>query len=127
MTTLRTLWTTALASAVVLLVAAPAPPATAVDTPIELSTTSVNFGDLIVGVAAPQVEVQVRNTGASSFGPINMFGGGVGTPFGAFQSCQGNTLAPGASCAITYQFTPDRVGRAARSSNFTISPTANQS
>src|SRR5260370_869248 len=44
-------------------------------------------------------------------------GGGVGSPFSGFQSCQGNTLNPGASCQMVYSFSPTSAGAASTASS----------
>src|SRR5260370_18462018 len=58
-------------------------------------------------------------------------GGGVGSPFSGFQSCQGNTLNPGVSCQMVYSFSPTSAGAASTTSsgdwngqNFSITLTA---
>ena len=113
---------------VVLLSAILAPPAAAVPTPIDVSPLAVDFGDVAVGTTSPPMSVQVRNTSTSPFGPINMFGGAPPTAeFNAFQNCQGDTLAGGASCQITYEFSPGSPGSFSDSSTFTISQTSSQS
>src|SRR5258708_31114233 len=43
-------------------------------------------------------------------------GGGVGSPFSGFQSCQGNTLNPGDSCQMVYSFSPTSAGAASTNS-----------
>jgi hypothetical protein len=103
-----------------------AAPAAAVPTPIEVSPLALDFGAVKVGATSPQMSVQVKNTSTSPFGPINMFGGAPPTTaFNASQNCQGVTLAGGASCQISYTFSPTAPGPASDSSNFIISPTGN--
>jgi len=112
---------------VVLLSAIFAPPAAAVPTPIEVSPLALDFGNVDAGTTSPQKSVQVTNTSASPFGPINMFGGAPPTAeFNASQNCQGQTLAGGASCQVSYTFSPSAAGQFSDSSNFTISQTSNQ-
>jgi Abnormal spindle-like microcephaly-assoc'd, ASPM-SPD-2-Hydin len=104
-----------------------AAPAAAVPTPIEVSPLALDFGAVKVGATSPQMSVQVKNTSTSPFGPINMFGGAPPTTaFNASQNCQGVTLAGGASCQISYTFSPTAPGPASDFSGFTISPTTNQ-
>jgi hypothetical protein len=56
-----------------------------------------------------------------------MFGGAPPTAeFNASQNCQGNTLAAGGTCMITYAFSPGSAGEFTDSSSFTISATASQ-
>src|SRR5512146_2893075 len=100
--------------------------ARAVDTQMTISTTSVDFGEVNVGNTA-SLAVTLTNSGSDSFGPINMFGGAPPTAeFDASQNCQGQTLAPGGSCMVTYEFSPQSPGSFTDASNFTISETANQ-
>jgi Abnormal spindle-like microcephaly-assoc'd, ASPM-SPD-2-Hydin len=111
---------------VVLLSAILARPAAAVDTPIAISTTAIDFGNVAIG-ATVEVPVQLTNTSGSPFGPINMFGGAPPTAeFNASQNCQAQTLAAGASCQVTYSFSPGSSGSFSDSSNFTVSETSNQ-
>jgi hypothetical protein len=94
---------------------------------VAASTSTIDFGEVPVGTTANQV-VTITNTGATPFGPINMFGGAPPTPeFNASQNCQSQTLAPGGSCSITYTYSPTLAGTHADQSVFTISPTASQS
>jgi hypothetical protein len=112
---------------VVLLSAIFASPAAAVDTPIEASPLALDFGTVAAGTTAPPMTVEVTNTSTSPFGPINIFGGAPPTPeFNASQTCQGTTLAGGASCQVNYTFSPGAPGQFSDSSNFTISQTMNQ-
>jgi hypothetical protein len=95
--------------------------------PITAVPASHDFGNVNIGVTATRTTV-ITNPSSQPFGPINMFGGAPTTAeFGASQNCQGNTLAPGGSCEITYTFTPSGPGTFNDSSNFTISATASQS
>lgn len=104
-----------------------ASPAAAVDTPIEVDRTSVAFGEVEIGTTATAT-LTLTNTGTSNFGPINMFGGAPFTlQYGASQNCQAMVLPPGATCQLTYTFTPDGNGPFTDTSNFTISPTGSQS
>src|SRR5260370_34316248 len=62
-----------------------------------ITPTSVDFGSVQLGTTSPSQTVTVTNIGPS---PVLMSGagGGVGSPFSGFQSCQGDTLNPGDSC-----------------------------
>ena len=84
-----------------------------------VTPNAYDFGRVTVGSTAPTQTTKVINTGLT---PIVVSGAG-GAPsdpeFGASQSCQGITLAPGASCAIFYDFTPASVGQLASSSKGT--------
>jgi hypothetical protein len=64
-----------------------------------------------VGVTAPQQVVKVKNV---SPGPIVMSGTGLGLapPFSLTEDCQGQTLAPGKSCHMTFKFKPTATGHA---------------
>lgn len=98
----------------------------AVETDIAISTSAIDFGSVEIGSSA-SVPVIVTNTGGDPFGPINMFGGAPPTDeFGASQNCQGNTLPPGGSCQVNYEFSPASAGTFTDTSNFTISETASQ-
>src|SRR5260370_8842168 len=44
-------------------------------------------------------------------------GGGVGSPFSGFQSCQGKTLNPGNTCQMVYAFSPTATGPASTTSS----------
>jgi hypothetical protein len=105
----------------------PAPSASAVETPITISTSAVDFGDLVVGEQL-SIPVQITNSSSAPFGPVHIFGGAPpSAAFDASQNCQGRVLAGGASCEISYRFEPTSPGTATDTSAFTISPTANQS
>src|SRR5258708_6034070 len=70
-----------------------------------ITPTSLDFGAVQVGVISPSQTVTVTNIGPS---PVVMSGagGGVGSPFSGFQSCQGNTLNPGGSCQMGSSLSP---------------------
>ena len=101
------------------------PLANAVPTAIEVTPLVVDFGDVAVGETSPPVAAQVTNTGASSFGPIDIFGGAPPTP--RVQHQPPATLAPGASCQVEYTFSPTAEGKFSDQSGFTISQTGTQS
>jgi hypothetical protein len=112
---------------VVLMSALLAPPAAAVDTPMAISATAIDFGNVAPGSTA-QASVSLTNTGTSSFGPINIFGGAPPTvEFNASQNCQGTTLPAGGSCMVNYSFSPGGPGQFSDTSSFTISQTNSQS
>lgn len=99
----------------------------AVDTDMAIDTTSINFGEIDVGDTSPAMAATLTNTGGDPFGPINIFGGAPPTAeFTASQNCQGVTLAPGGTCAVSYTFTPGSPGSFNDASQFTISETASQ-
>src|SRR5258708_9108622 len=80
-----------------------------------ISPTSLDFGQVPVGTIAPSQAVTVTNMGTS---PVVMSGagGGVSSPFSGFQSCQGKTLNPAASCQMVYSFMATASGPASTNS-----------
>lgn len=122
----RTIRLTAIAALAGAALALPPGAARAVETPMTISATSLDFGNVVVGTTA-SMSVTLTNTGGQPFGPINMFGGAPPTPeFGASQNCQGKTLPAGGTCSVSYSFTPSAAGTFNDSSNFTISETTSQ-
>jgi tryptophan synthase beta subunit len=85
-----------------------------------ISPTALQFGRLAIGTQSPNQVVNVTNvSGASTV--VAMAGGGFASgPFSDFQNCEDVTLAPGASCQITYFFTPATTGRATATSSGTL-------
>jgi hypothetical protein len=73
-----------------------------------ISPTGLDFGEVALGTTSPDQQIAVTNVGTSAV-TVSMAGGAAGV-FGGFQDCQGKSLAPGASCHITYQFTPSAPG-----------------
>lgn len=70
----------------------------------------LDFGDVVVGTTSPVQEVTITNDGLA---PVQMSGAGGAPPsghFGGSQSCQGLMLAVGASCKMTFAFSPVAVG-----------------
>lgn len=108
-----------------LVVAWPAP-TSAVDTDVSIDTTSIDFGMVDIGATSAPLDATITNGGGDPFGPIDMFGGAPGGPFNASQNCQGVTLAPGGTCAVTYTFAPTGAGPASGESRFTISETGTE-
>ena len=86
--------------------------------PFSVAPTNLVFGSVLIG-DTPNIAVTITNTSGVSQTPI-FSGGRTGDPdFGAFESCvTGVTLAPGGSCAFTYQFQATTPG--AKSANSTI-------
>jgi hypothetical protein len=75
-----------------------------------ITPSGLDFGDVTVGSTAPTQTVKITNVSAA---PILMSGGGGAPPsgrFGGSQSCQGLTLAVGASCEMSFAFTPNAPG-----------------
>ncbi len=89
--------------------------------PITAAPTSLDFGEVEVGQAAPTQVVTITNTGAVPYGPIQVGGGAPEDPFTAVQSCQGETLAPGGTCTFVYGFEPTSSGPFTGISAFVIS------
>ena len=73
-----------------------------------VSPTAFDFGNVGVGATAPGQSVTVTNIGTMAQ-TLSLAGGGAGV-FGGVQDCQGTTLAPGASCHVTYAFAPTALG-----------------
>ncbi len=73
-----------------------------------ISPTSFDFGNVPLGSHAPQQIVNVTNIGTTSV-VMSGAGGGAGQ-FGGSQDCQGQTIAPGATCHMYYQFSPTFLG-----------------
>jgi hypothetical protein len=90
---------------------------------VDVTPLTLDFDKVDVGATSLPMSVQVTNTSTSlSYGPIGMAGGEPPTnDFTASQNCVGVTLAVGASCQITYLFTPTAAGPRTDSSDFTIS------
>src|SRR5258708_8283110 len=68
-----------------------------------ITPTSLDFGPVQVGSSAPSQTVTVTNVGPSPVG-MSGAGGGVGSPFSGFQSCQCKTPNPGAHLPIALAF-----------------------
>ena len=96
--------------------------AKAVDTPIAINTTVLDFGEVTAGDTSLSINVTLTNTGGAAYGPINIYGGAPpSAEFSASQNCQGNTLTPAASCNISYRFSPTGAGSFSDTSTFTVS------
>ena len=82
--------------------------------------TTLSFASTYVGASA-SIDVVVTNVSSVEQPTISMAGGAAGDPnFGGSQNCQGQTLAPGGTCEVTYTFQPQAEGPASASTNFTI-------
>jgi hypothetical protein len=116
------LFASALAGAAVVVVSAGS--LGAVDTPISISTSALDFGSIAVGSSSEQ-SVNLTNTGGDAFGPILWFGDpNPPDGFGTAEFCNGVTLQPGGSCMVTFTFFPDSVGSFGGSVTFGVSETA---
>ncbi len=76
--------------------------------PFLISPLSFDFGEIALGTTSPEQSVTVMNVSDSPLA-LSLAGGAAGV-FGGFQNCQGVTLAPSATCQITYAFTPTALG-----------------
>ncbi len=83
---------------------------------LHASATEFDFGPVPTGVMAGPIRVDITNVGATAV-VMNGAGGGVGAPFSAAQTCQGQTLDPGESCEMIYRFTPTETGSFQATSN----------
>jgi hypothetical protein len=87
-----------------------------VGTVADVSPVIVDFG--LVNVAdSVAIPVTVSNPTAVTLG--GFAGGGIAPPFGATQNCAGG-VAPGASCAFTYSFTPIALGAVSKTTSFSF-------
>jgi hypothetical protein len=78
-------------------------------TTFTISPVSFDFGNIGVGSSGISQRVTITNTSATSQ-TLNLAGGGGGAAFGGVQNCQAQSLAPGASCYIEYDFNPTAKG-----------------
>ncbi len=87
-----------------------------------IAPTTLNFDDTTVGDVAASIDVTVTNVSADPQTLTSVAGGAPLDPanFGGYQDCAGTTLAPGASCAFTYLFTPTASGPHTTTTNFSI-------
>jgi uncharacterized cupredoxin-like copper-binding protein len=87
-----------------------------------ISPTTITFPTTVVGDTSAGIDVTITNTsgvnqtltavaGGSPFDSVNFTG---------VQNCVSVTLAPGASCAFTYKFTPTTMGPLTTTTNFSI-------
>ena len=75
-----------------------------------ITPQGLDFGEVTIGSTAPSQSVTITNVSAA---PIVMSGAGGAPPtgrFGGVQACQGLTLAVGASCQMSFAFTPNAAG-----------------
>jgi putative transposon-encoded protein len=73
-----------------------------------ISPTSLDFGDVAVGMTSPSQTVTITNVSSTAV-MGNILGGAAGL-FGGAQNCQGVTINPGQSCQIFYSFRPTALG-----------------
>ena len=81
--------------------------------------TGISFGDVPVGSTSPTETVTVTNVSTAPV-TVTIAGGAPEAPFGAYQNCMSQTLAPGGTCSVSYSVTPTATGPVTASSDFTI-------
>jgi hypothetical protein len=93
-------------------------------TPVTVSPTSLNFGNVAVGATSTSQTVTLTN-GQTTAITINSLAVTPGTPYtiGASSTCLNPTVAAGASCTVVLTFTPAALG-AAPAASLTITDTA---
>ena len=80
---------------------------TAVPAPaVGLSATTILFGNQTVGTTSAAKTVSISNTGTANLVLGTITTNGANAADFAASSCNGSTLAPGASCAVSVRFTP---------------------
>jgi hypothetical protein len=87
------------------------------------STTSLDFGSLPAGSTSASQQVVFTNTSTYTISSIQMAGGGLGGPTSDYsnsQNCQGQTLTPGQTCFVEYEFHPRSVGTKLITNTFTL-------
>jgi hypothetical protein len=87
--------------------------------PVLVSVTGLDFSDVQVGTTSPPQDVKLVNVSTENV-VVSLTGGAAGV-FGGVQDCEGTSLAPGASCTLSYAFAPTEPGDA----TFTTSGTVN--
>ena len=93
------------------------PAGSARTTQLLVTPTRLEFGGVPVGGTAPSQSVTLRNVGTAPLA-VSLAGGGAGV-FGGVNGC-GSTLAPGASCPISYAFRPTATGPVATSATLSV-------
>ena len=78
---------------------------------VEVTPTSLDFGNVVLGEASPPQLVTITNITPQPM-TMNISGGAGSSPFAGVQTCGGTVLAAGASCNYSYTFTPTALGGA---------------
>lgn len=86
-----------------------APRALAVDTPIEVTATSLDFGELVIGDSMTY-DVSYYNPTDDPIAILKGIGGSLDVPFYAAGGCGGMILEPLDACIAEYTFVPTTVG-----------------
>jgi len=75
-----------------------------------ITPTTLVFGPVATGTTSPSQVVTITNQSATDV-VMSGSGGSLAAPFNAdLSNCEGQTLAPGATCHMTYAFSPTDVG-----------------
>lgn len=92
---------------------------------LQITPTSHDFGDVLVGVTSGFEMFSVTNTGGLATGSLETGLGGARPDefvLGGPDSCTGRPLAGGATCTINVAYSPTEAGTAAASLEITGSP-----
>ncbi|MGE0879367.1 MAG: choice-of-anchor D domain-containing protein [Acidimicrobiia bacterium] len=85
---------------------------------LSVTPTGLDFGDVPVGTTSPSQSVNIKNI---TNGPVTLsVAGGAAGAFGGSSDCPG-VLAAGATCHLTYAFTPAAAGAVTGNTNGNLS------
>jgi hypothetical protein len=84
-----------------------------------VTPTALSFGQVLTGSTSPAQATTITNISSGTM-VVTLVGGTVSAPFSSTQDCQGTSLAPGASCHISYTFAPTSADGATATSSFTV-------
>ena len=84
-----------------------------------VTPTALSFSQVLTGSTSPAQTTTITNI-SSGTKVVTLSGGAVSAPFSSTQDCQGTSLAPGASCHISYSFAPTTADPASATSSFTV-------
>jgi phospholipase C len=82
---------------------------TGTGTDVALSTTSINFGNVVVGTAATPVTVTLTNKNATNL-TVTRVMPSSNPPWSQSNTCIKGAVAPGGTCTITIGFKPGKAG-----------------